>query len=119
MVHDKLLRISSATNKTISSGKLTNIAWHDCFQHMDVMTMGVEILQAFLCLFYCTYGLYELVGYACFMPWLFVASKMGFDLSTRKWRDSTWDKVSKAKDSRSNEIRQTFNNIKTLKLYAW
>jgi len=53
------------------------------------------------------------------MPWLFVAGKMGFDLSTRKWRDSTWDKRSKARDARSNEINQTFKNIKTLKLYAW
>jgi len=119
MVHDKLLRVSSATNKTISSGKFMNIANDDIHAHIDVMTMGPKILQAFLTLFYCTYGLYELVGYACFMPWLFVAGKMGFDLSTRKWRDSTWNKVSKAKDSRSNEISQTFKNIKTLKLYAW
>jgi len=68
------------------------------------MWKGAEMLQCLITLFYCTYGLYELVGYACFMPWLFVAGKMGFEISTRKWRDSTWDKVSKAKDARSNEI---------------
>jgi len=44
---------------------------------------------------------------------------MGFDLSTTKWRDATWDKVGKARDARTNEINQTFKNIKTLKLYAW
>jgi len=81
--------------------------------------MGANILQALITLFYFTYGLYELVGYACFLPWLICAGKMGIDNSTRKWRDSTWDKVSKAEDARVNEINQTFKNIKTLKLYAW
>jgi len=83
------------------------------------MWMGAEILQASFVLLYCTYGLHELVGLGCFIPWLIVACKMGFDLSTRKWRASTWQKRSKANDARSNEINQTFKNIKTLKLYAW
>jgi len=91
----------------------------DCDEHFWPFWMGAEMFQTTLVLIYCTYGLHDLVGYACFLPWLFVAGKMGFDLSTRKWRDGTWSKVGKARDARSNEINQTFKNIKTLKLYAW
>jgi len=81
--------------------------------------MGAEMVSASFKLIYCTYALHTLVGWLCFCPFGFIGLKMGIDMATRKWRDGTWKKVGKARDQRSNEINQTFKNIKTLKLYAW
>jgi len=119
LVHNKILKVSSATNKTISSGKFINIEKGDCGHFWGTFWMGAELVKATFVTFYCTYALYYLVGWACLCPFGFIGLKMGIDLMSRKWRNGTWKKVGKAKDARSNEINQAFKNIKTLKLYAW
>lgn len=91
----------------------------DVSSHWGSFWMGAEILKAALVLLLCTYSLYLKVGYACLLTFLFIGAKMGIDLYTRKWRDGTWKKVSKASDERASEINEAFKNAKTLKLYAW
>jgi len=119
LLHNKVLKVTSATNKTISSGKFVNLEKGDCGSFWGTFWMGAELIKATFVLFYCTYALYGLVSWACFGPFLFVGAKMSIDLASRKWREKTWKKVGKAKDARSNEINAAFKNIKTLKLYAW
>jgi ABC-type multidrug transport system fused ATPase/permease subunit len=119
MLYDKNLRVSPATNKSISQGKFLNIVNTDCSCHWGCFWMGAEILKATLVLFMCTYSLYLKVGYACFLTFVFIGAKVSIDLLTRKWRESTWKKVGKASDERASEINEAFKNAKTLKLYSW
>jgi hypothetical protein len=86
------LDVSSATNKTISSGKFFNISNSDSLKMWGIFWMGAEILKASFVLVYCTYSLYYYVGYACICPFFFILLKMGIDIKTRKWRDGTWKK---------------------------
>ena len=119
ILFNKNLKVSKATNKTISEGKQINIINEDVGRHWGVFWMGAEILKACFVLVMCSYSLCRKVGYAGLLPFVFIGMKMGIDMATRKWRDKTWKNASKAGDARSNEINQAFKNIKTLKLYAW
>jgi hypothetical protein len=119
MVHNKLLKVTSASNKSISQGKFINIVNDATNAHWGVMWQGVEQVKAFIVLIYATYSLFEMFSWACFLPFVFTWTKMAIDIYTRKFRERTWKKVGMAGDARSGEINQAFKNIKTLKLYAW
>jgi len=98
------LNVSSATNKTISSGKFLNISNDNTNGMWGIFWMGAEILKASFVLVWCTYSLYTYVGYACICPFFFILLKMGIDIKTTKWRDGTWKKSGKAKDARTSEL---------------
>ena len=104
ILFNKNLKVSKATNKTISDGKFLNIINGDVGRHWGVFWMGAELLKASLVLIMCSYSLCRKVGYAGLLPFLFIGLKMGIDMATRKWRDKTWKNASKAGDARSNEI---------------
>lgn len=115
----KNLKISKATNKTISEGKFLNIINGDVGRHWGMFWMGAEILKASFVLVICSRTLCKNVGYAGLLPFVFIGLKMGIDTCSRKWRHKTWKNAGRAGDARSNEINQAFKNMKTLKLYAW
>jgi hypothetical protein len=104
MIFNKSLRVSFATNKTISPGKFTSIRNDDTGRHWGMFWMGAEIVQASVVLFYCSYSLWNKIGYACVIPVCFILTKMFIENNTAKWRDTTWKNVGKASDKRSGEI---------------
>jgi hypothetical protein len=55
---------------------------------------GTEVVKASFTLIYCTYSLYGLFSWGCFVPFFIVAAKMGLDISTREWREGTFKKHS-------------------------
>ena len=118
-MYKKQTRISSATNKTVSSGKMLSVYNSDTDRHFWFLWMGCEMVKAFFFLFFSLYMLHQRVGYSCFLTFVFIGFKMGQDLYFRSGREKAWEKVDKASDARSNEISEAFKNIKTLKLYNW
>ena len=119
MIYNKYCRVSNATNKTVSTGKFHHIFWGAINSHWGFFWMGAEIIKAFIVLLICSKALYDRIGWAYLILPASIISKIIFDKYTRKWRERSWRRQHKVGDKRRNELESAFNNIKTVKLYAW
>jgi len=52
-----------------------NIVNSDCDSHLATFYLAASMFEAFFMIVFCTYKLHEIIGYACFLPWLFVLGK--------------------------------------------
>ena len=70
----------------------------ETFRHWDFFWMFGEMFKALFFLIFTMSFLYQKIGYACFLTWIFVGIKMGLDLYSRPAREKAEEKVSKASE---------------------
>ena len=90
MIYKKYMKVSGASNKTISQGKFHRIFHGSINSFWGMFHNGAEIVQAVCVLFFAATTLYSRVGWAFLIMPLFIGAKMWFDRTTRRWRERSW-----------------------------
>lgn len=119
MIYKKYMKVSGASNKTISKGKFHRVFHGSIHAFWGLFWQGAEVVQACFVLIFCSTTLFERVGYSFLIMPLFIAAKMIFDKTTRRWRESSHIFEHRVSDKRRNELDMSLRNIKSVKLYAW
>jgi hypothetical protein len=119
MIYKKYMKISGASNKTVSKGKFNRIFHGSIHAFWGLFWQGADFIKAFFVLLFCTKTLFDRVGWAFLIMPFFIGAKMIFDQATERWRESSWNFEHKVSSKRHNELDMSLRNIKSVKLYAW
>lgn len=119
MIYKKYMKISGASNKTISKGKFHRIFHGSIHAFWGLFHQGAEVVQAAFVLLFCTKTLYNRVGWSFLIMPLFIGAKMWFDQATRRWRESSHIFEHRVSSKRRDDLDMSLRNIKSVKLYAW
>ena len=119
LLYNKNLRVSPATNKSISTGKFLNIMLQDTSAVQPLFQVSAELIKSGFVLFIGMVGLYKKIGSYCFLPIFFNLIAVVIFMMTNKWRKRSETATETATDARVNELNSSLKNIKVLKLYGW
>ena len=119
LIYDKLLKIATYNKNTFNEGQITNLMQKDSDQFGMFVVDSSFILTLPISFIFSIYLLFRFFGLA-FIPGfiVLVILFLCFYFLGKKEEKYENEKM-KATDERMNTVSQTFNIIRTIKLYSW
>ena len=119
MLFRKNLRLTSATNKDFSSGEINHIVMNESNRIWTFIWDGPGYFEVAFHLTTASVIVFQQIGWCGFIVLFF----SGFRMLTKYIRGKTEKEIDKQqtskKEKRSLYINESFNNIKTVKLFGW
>ena len=119
MLFRKNFKMTSATNKDFSSGEINHIIMGESNRIWTFIWEGPAYFECAFHLISSCYICFQQIGYCGFIVVLFTLARMLSNYIRGKTESSIGEKSSSKHKQRSLYINESFNNIKTVKLFGW
>jgi ABC-type bacteriocin/lantibiotic exporter with double-glycine peptidase domain len=119
MLFRKNMKMTAATNKDFSSGEISGIIMGESNKIWDFIWSGPEYLECPLVLGLAFYCIFQEIGWCCLIVVAFTLTQMFYGYLRGKSGQKVNEEQREKHEKRMLHINESFNNIKSVKLYGW
>lgn len=119
MLFKKNLRMTGATNKDFSSGEIEGIIMHETNSVWTIIWSFPDFVECPLHLIFAACLTFNYIGYYGLIVLLFTLLQIGFGQVRGKFNQSFEEKAREKQQVRRQQVSESFQNIRAVKLYGW
>ena len=119
MLFRKNFKMTASTNKDFSSGEINSVIMSESNKIWTFIWEGPAYIECVMHLTFSSIIVFQQIGYCGLTMLIFASLNMLSQYSRGKTEKEISEKQSSKREQRSLYINESFNNIKTVKLFGW
>ena len=119
MLYRKNFKMTSATNKDFSAGEINNVVMNESNRIWTFIWEGPAYFECAFYLITGTYVVFTQIGWCGLIMVFFSLGRMLIQYIKGKTESAIGEKLRGKREKRNLYINESFNNIKTVKLFGW
>ena len=119
MLYRKNFKMTSATNKDFSAGEINNVVMNESNRIWTFIWEGPAYFECAFHLITGCYVVFSQIGWCGFIMVFFSLGRMLVQYIKGKTESAIGEKLRGKREKRNLYVNESFNNIKTVKLFGW